>query len=209
MRILQYIKCNLLEWYLTILWLLLKWPQMQKQMVKNEKVSLEMVNVWMRADETKTEPSGMNTQRYVWRKGGTAHRHENITAAVNYGGGMNAAIWACFTASGPGQPGLIKETDEFTRVSKTLVRIVPECLRINRTSVEVGWRNRRPASTVFFYWRSVFRFFFNSRNHVVTEHCESVVIITDLDTGCEENVPEKPATAQQPDHRQSLPYWLW
>lgn len=108
---------------------------MQKQMVKNEKVSLEMVNVWMRADETKTEPSGMNTQRYVWRKGGTAHRHENVTAAVNYGGGMNAAIWACFTASGPGQPGLIKETDEFTRVSKTLVRIVPECLRINRTSV--------------------------------------------------------------------------
>uniref|UniRef100_A0AAR2K185 Transposase Tc1-like domain-containing protein n=1 Tax=Pygocentrus nattereri TaxID=42514 RepID=A0AAR2K185_PYGNA len=52
-------------------------------------------------DETKIELFGKNTQRYIWRKKGTAHHHKNIIPTVKYGGG-NIMIWACFAASGPG-----------------------------------------------------------------------------------------------------------
>lgn len=47
-----------------------------------------------------------------------------------------------FTASGPGQPAPIQGTDEFVRVSKTFVTIVPQCLCISRKCVKFGWRNR-------------------------------------------------------------------
>lgn len=53
-------------------------------------------------DETKTELYGKNTQHYIWRKKGTAYRHENIIPTGKYGGG-NIMIWACFSASGPGR----------------------------------------------------------------------------------------------------------
>ena len=50
---------------------------------------------------------GKNTQHYIWRRKGTAYHHENIIPTVKYGGG-NIMIWACFTASGPGQLGIIE-----------------------------------------------------------------------------------------------------
>ena len=58
-------------------------------------------------DETKIELFGRNTQRYVWRKNGTAHQHQNIIPTVKYGGGSNM-VWGCFAASGPGRIAVIK-----------------------------------------------------------------------------------------------------
>lgn len=53
-------------------------------------------------DETKIELFGRNTQRYIWRKNGTAHQPQNTIPTVKHGGG-SIMVWACFAASGPGQ----------------------------------------------------------------------------------------------------------
>uniref|UniRef100_A0A8C5LM91 Transposase n=1 Tax=Leptobrachium leishanense TaxID=445787 RepID=A0A8C5LM91_9ANUR len=53
-------------------------------------------------DETKIELFGNNTQHYVWRKKGTAHKHQNLIPTAKHGRG-SIMVWGCLAASGSGR----------------------------------------------------------------------------------------------------------
>lgn len=87
-------------------------------------------------DETKIELFGRNTQRYVWRKSGTAHQHQNIIPTVKYGGG-SIMVWGCFAASGPGRIAVINGKMN----SKIYQDILQENIRpsVHQLKLKRGW----------------------------------------------------------------------
>uniref|UniRef100_A0AAR2KM81 Transposase Tc1-like domain-containing protein n=1 Tax=Pygocentrus nattereri TaxID=42514 RepID=A0AAR2KM81_PYGNA len=82
-------------------------------------------------DETKIELIGRNTQRYVWRKKGTAHQHQNLIPTVKYGGG-GIIFWGCFASSGPGRIAVIPSLSRpFAGKLKTVNRTTTQNIEVN------------------------------------------------------------------------------
>uniref|UniRef100_A0A3B4X5Q9 Transposase Tc1-like domain-containing protein n=1 Tax=Seriola lalandi dorsalis TaxID=1841481 RepID=A0A3B4X5Q9_SERLL len=80
-------------------------------------------------DETKIELFGKNTQHYIWRRKGTAYRHDNIIPTVKYGGG-NLMIWA--------QPAIIEgkiNSQVYQRILQDNLRLSVHQLKLSRKLV--------------------------------------------------------------------------
>ncbi len=69
---------------------------------KHLKDSKMVTNKILWSDETKIELLGLNSERYVWRKPGTAHHLSNTVPTVKHGGG-SIMLWGCFSAAGTGR----------------------------------------------------------------------------------------------------------
>ena len=66
----------------------------------------------------------LKVERYVWRKKGTAHQHQNLITTVKHGGG-GIMVCGCFAASLPGHLAII----EGTMNSKVYQDILQENIR--------------------------------------------------------------------------------
>ena len=75
------------------------------------KVNWKMV-LW--SGETKMEPCGHQTKRYVWQTPKTAHHHKHTIPTVRHGGG-SIMLWGLFSAAGPG--GLYKVEGKVTDIT--------------------------------------------------------------------------------------------
>ncbi len=77
-------------------------PLLSARYMKHLKDSKMVTNKILWSDETKIERFGLNSNRYVWRKPGTAHHLSNTVPTVKHGGG-SIMLWGCFSAAGTGR----------------------------------------------------------------------------------------------------------